>query len=83
MPVKEVSEGELTQFTESHKLLNVECVLANGASLPLVNVARSREQAPRTPTRIENRFGARALPLPVVGVNEMWCGCSVTRVGRR
>ena len=27
-------------------------------------------------------FGARAMPLPVVGVSEMWCGCSVMRVGR-
>jgi len=28
------------------------------------------------------RFGARAIPLPVGGVNEMWCG-SVMRVGRQ
>ena len=50
-----------------------------------MNVARSREQLDRwNSDKDENcqSFGARAMPLPVVGVSEMWCGRSVMRVGR-
>ena len=69
--------------TESHKLLNVECDRQTPNLSECDEVTRAGGSTNSDKDKDHQRFGGRAMPLPVFGISEMWCGCSVMRVGGR